>query len=171
MSDDEGTGGGLFNEALGSHYYDSATYHSHLIEQYKLYVEMADRISMRRQAANAFFVSINTALLALSGYVKVAPDAGQLAPVSPVVPFAGALLCILWASLIMSYRNLNTIKFEVIHGLERRLPARLYAHEWDLAEHGKNSDRYLPVTHVEVWVPWVFMVFHGFVFFALRGAS
>ena len=35
------------------------------LEQYKLYVEMADRISSRRQNANSFFLSINTAIVAL----------------------------------------------------------------------------------------------------------
>ena len=34
-------------------------YKEHLLEQYKLYVEMADRISGRRQTANSFFLSIN----------------------------------------------------------------------------------------------------------------
>ena len=41
-----------------------------LLEQYKLYVEMADRISSRRQISNSFFLSINTAIVALMGYVK-----------------------------------------------------------------------------------------------------
>jgi hypothetical protein len=42
-------------------------YTAHRLEQYKLYVEMADRIGARRQAANTFFLTINTALLAFLG--------------------------------------------------------------------------------------------------------
>ena len=34
------------------------------LELYKLAVEMADRVSARRAAANAFFLTVNTALLA-----------------------------------------------------------------------------------------------------------
>jgi len=45
-------------------------YNSHVIEIYKLYVEMADRISTRRQLANSFFLSINTAIVAIVGYVR-----------------------------------------------------------------------------------------------------
>lgn len=157
---------GLFNTGVGPHDYDPANYHSHLIEQYKLYVEMADRISSRRQAANAFFLSINTAILALTGYSRVVLP-GEVGPVSPLVPIAGVLLCALWGTLISSYRNLNTIKFEVIHELEQRLPARLYAHEWDRAEHGKNAGKYQPLTHVEKWVPWIFGALHIFVFWTL----
>ena len=36
-----------------------------LLEQYKLYVEMTDRISQRRMNANTFFISVNTLLLTI----------------------------------------------------------------------------------------------------------
>ena len=36
-------------------------YQNHLLEQYKLYVQMADKISERRQSANSFFLTVNTA--------------------------------------------------------------------------------------------------------------
>jgi hypothetical protein len=35
--------------------YPSDQLRGHLLEQYKLYLEMADRISSRRQSANSFF--------------------------------------------------------------------------------------------------------------------
>lgn len=44
-------------EAYGSEF------EKHLFEQYKLYVEMADRISARRMLANSFFVGVHTALI------------------------------------------------------------------------------------------------------------
>jgi hypothetical protein len=37
------------------------------LELYKLAVEMADRVSARRSTANAFFLTINTALLTFIG--------------------------------------------------------------------------------------------------------
>ena len=46
-------------------------YSLHLLEIYKIYVEMTDRISTRRQSANSFFLSINTLLIALVGYVQL----------------------------------------------------------------------------------------------------
>src|SRR3989442_10768421 len=51
------------------------------LEQYKLYVEMADRISARRQTANEFFLSVNTAIVALLGYLRTVQEnsgVGQL---------------------------------------------------------------------------------------------
>ena len=40
-------------------------YQDHLLEQYKLYVEMADRVSQRRDQSNRFYVTIISALVAL----------------------------------------------------------------------------------------------------------
>ena len=38
--------------------YDRENYHSHLIEQYKLYVEMVDRLSARRVLVNNSFITL-----------------------------------------------------------------------------------------------------------------
>jgi hypothetical protein len=43
-----------------------------LLELYKLCVEMADRVSARRATANAFFLTLNSALLAGLGLVQPA---------------------------------------------------------------------------------------------------
>ena len=50
-------------------------YHPHLLEQYKLAIQGAERISDRRTHANNFFLSINSALIAFgavaTGYLSV----------------------------------------------------------------------------------------------------
>ena len=51
----------------------SDRYDEIVLEQYSLYVEMADRISARRHSANSYFLAVNSLLVALSGYL-----AGQL---------------------------------------------------------------------------------------------
>ena len=43
-------------------------YQNHLMELYKFYAGTADAVSTRRQSANAFFLTLNTALIALIGY-------------------------------------------------------------------------------------------------------
>jgi len=40
-------------------------YREHLFEQYRLYIGSAEKISDRRQNANSYFITINTALIAL----------------------------------------------------------------------------------------------------------
>jgi hypothetical protein len=53
----------------GAIYPANDKWHSHLLDQYKLYVEMADRISQRRTSANTYFLSVNSAILAFAGYL------------------------------------------------------------------------------------------------------
>ena len=56
-------------------------YQEHLLEQYKLYVQMADKISERRQSANTFFLTINTVLIAFLGIVGKSGIVAQADPV------------------------------------------------------------------------------------------
>lgn len=136
-------------------------YKSHLLEQYKLFVEMADRISARRQSANSFFLSVNTAIIALVGYTSFGNQTDD--SYYWLVSLAGMALCFMWYRLIRSYKDLNTAKFAVIHQMEAELPVSPYDSEWDKLERGNNSKVYLPFTHIELYIPWVFFVIHGFV--------
>jgi hypothetical protein len=138
----------------------STDYSTHYIEQYKLYVEMADRISERRQSANSFFLSVNTAIVALIGYVQLGQTLSSKQSFYFLVSIAGMLLCYTWYRLIRSYKDLNSGKFKVIHALEQRLPVAPYDAEWESLERGKNSKLYLPFTRVEMIVPWVFFLLH-----------
>src|SRR5947208_1921235 len=114
-------------------------YTSHLLEQYKLYVQMADKISERRQSANTFFLTINTALVAMLGIVW--PPTEQI--IRPVwyliVSMAGLALCFSWYRLLRSYRDLNSSKFRVVHAIEQLLPIRPYDAEWTSV--GRGADR------------------------------
>ena len=153
-------GGKLFNELPSEHAYESKEkYQAHLFEQYKLYVEMADRISSRRQTANSYFLSINTALLGFVGYINT-KDTGTFLW---LVAAAGITLSYLWYRLIRSYRDLNTAKFNVVHEIEKRLPLSPYDAEWEAMGRGTNPKLYKPFTHIETGVPWVFVVLHALV--------
>lgn len=135
----------------------------YLLEQYKLYVEMADRISHRRQTANSFFLSINTAVIALVGYLNTAIETKSMAGFVWPVALAGIVICYLWYRLIRSYRDLNTGKFKVIHMIEEKLPIKPYDAEWEVLGRGERKDLYLPFTHIEIAVPWVFIALHAFI--------
>jgi hypothetical protein len=132
----------------------------HLIEQYKLYVEMADRVSARRQTGNSYFLSVNTALLGFVGYVAMKDETDYLW----LLGIVGLALCVFWVTMLVSFKNLNSAKFKVIHAVEQKLPLRLYDAEWDLVGRGKDAERYRPLSHIEIGVPWVFGALHGYVF-------
>lgn len=151
----------LWNEPQeGTEYPKNDKWHGHLLDQYKLYVEMADRISQRRTTANSYFLSVNSAILAFVGYLTSKDSTDYLW----LLAVAGCALTILWYSIIISYKNLNTAKWGVVHEIEKRLPISPYDAEWDAVERGKNSRLYRPISHVESGVPWVFLFLHLVVF-------
>lgn len=146
------------NQDLAS-YEASSPYNAHILEQYKVYLASAESISNRRQTANAFFVSLNTALVSLLSYLSL----GDLSAYW-LVAIVGAAVSYMWYRLIKSYKDLNTAKFKVIHEIEKSLPIQPFDAEWQAVGRGNNSSLYLPFTKVEIFVPWIFFLLHLFVF-------
>lgn len=134
-------------------------YQAHLLEQYKLYVEMTDRVSQRRLTTNSYFLSINTALLAFIGYTTAKGRSDSLW----LIGVAGIVLSLLWFYIVTSYRDLNTAKFKIIHEIEKRLPLSLYAAEWNAMGRGQVPKLYRPLSHIERLVPWIFVVLYIYV--------
>ncbi|MFJ8645903.1 hypothetical protein ACIRNI_07245 [Streptomyces sp. NPDC093546] len=135
----------------------SEAYRAAVLEQYKLCVEMADRTSSRRNLTNTFFLSLNSVIAAtLTGL------GGEGLPHAPLWALLGGLAilfaqCVGWFVIIRSYRLLNAAKYAVIGAFEERLPAYAYSRaEWQALGEGKDWRKYLPLTHVEQWVPFVF---------------
>ena len=150
----------LFNEVPdGTLYPQNDKWHAHLVDQYKLYVEMADRISSRRATANSYFLSLNSAILAFVGFLGSGANSRYLW----LLAVAGLALSFLWRTLIVSYRNLNSAKWLVVHQIEKRLPISPYDAEWEAMGRGNKARLYLPISHVELGVPLVFAGLHAVV--------
>ena len=129
-------------------------YRQHLFDQYKLAVEMADRVSARRMQANTFFLTINTGLLTV--FANLVKDK-LITGFSGALPIIALLVfCFVWWRIVRSYRQLNSGKYAVILEMEKLFPAAPYAAEWVALGKGKDAKRYLPLTHVENWVPRLF---------------
>ena len=131
-------------------------YAEHLFEQYKLAVEMADRVSARRMQANSFFLGVNTVLVSIFSLLFKDTDflPTGLLGLAPLV--AVLLLCYVWWRIVKSYRQLNSGKYAVVLELEKLLPVTPYAAEWEALGRGKLPKKYLPLTHIEHWVPIAF---------------
>lgn len=100
-------------------------------------VEMADRVSARRAAANAFFLTVNTTLVAVIG-LRVESWGSVLLPVSVCV--AGVAVAACWWLLLRNYRHLNQAKFAVINKIEtEHLPIKPFLDEWSLLSDGASS--------------------------------
>ena len=99
-----------------------------VMEIYKLSVEMADRISARRAVANAFFLTVNTTLVAVVGLHKT-EEGLALLPIA--VSIAGLAIAICWWHLLSNYQKLNEAKFLVINKIEEDyLPLTPFRDEW-----------------------------------------
>lgn len=125
-----------------------------LVEQYKLYVEMADRISARRADTNKFFISLLTALLVI---LSIVVEKNILSNIQGFVFIAiaiiGVALCFVWIVNIRSYSQLNTGKFKVIHDMEKQLPYPCYDREWEILGKGADRRKYFQLTRIEQYVP------------------
>lgn len=139
-------------------------YQSAILEQYKIYVEMADRISARRATANTFFLTLNTSVFTVFGvFWSAKPHLVSWFLIFPLLALIGE--CAAWFYLVRSYRQLNTAKYEVFGALEERLPASPYWRaEWTALGEGRDKSKYWPLTHLEQWVPVLFsgIYFAGF---------
>ncbi|MEU3009346.1 RipA family octameric membrane protein [Nocardia asteroides] len=148
----------LWNDVSEGDVDRSSAYDSAVLEQYRLCVEMADRVSARRGLANSFFLTLNTGIFTLVTVFGKSPPtetAGWL--VIPLIAVLGQ--CFAWFYVVRSYRLLNCAKYQVVGALEERLPASPFwrAEWWALGE-GRDRARYWPLSHIEQWVPVLFAV-------------
>src|SRR4051812_37532368 len=81
-------------------------YRAALLDQYKTYVEMADRISARRGLTNTFFLTLNSALFTvIAAFWKDKPPQPSVAVVAVLLAVALAQ-CGAWFFIVRSYRQL-----------------------------------------------------------------
>ena len=142
------------------------------VDIYKMLVDMADKVSQRRQTANGFYLSVNTALIGAGVYVSSA-DGGAVNTM--LLAIAGWLVSLYWIRNIETYKDLNAGKFAVINEIEKSLPLAPYAAEWAVLQRGeqKRADqsfwrkrnplrsKYRPFHEVEIAVPLVFVLLHA----------
>lgn len=135
-----------------------------LFEQYKLYVEMADRISQRRAQTNQFYITVLSALFViLSLIVSNGLYQNLLYIIVSVIAGIGIILCIVWFKNIKSYKQLTSGKFLVIHQMEEKLPFDAYKKEWEILGKGEKWDVYFPLTNLEKFLPLIMAGLYGFI--------
>lgn len=151
----------LWNDSVALNGYNSPEqYREHILEQYKIYLEMADRISNRRDVANAFFLTLNGLVLSATG-ILIDKGYGFSPNWALLFPLAVLLFgCFFWWRIIFSYKQLNGAKFYILGELETKLPASPYRKaEWEvLLKEGKDRSVYWPLTHLESKIPGLFAI-------------
>jgi hypothetical protein len=140
------------------------------LDIFKLAVEMADRVSARRAAANTFFVTLNGTLAAVVGLAGWSSEPSSSFGLV-VTAAAGVTLSLTWLLLLRYYRRLSKAKWDVINDLETRLPEQPFTDEWTaLKPKDKSEDvtrrglkdrvwkrKHRDASVVEQVVPWIFV--------------
>lgn len=127
-----------------------------LIDQYTAYVNTTLDVSNRRMRNNRFYVLLLSGTLAVVSVLadtQIIEEAGLL-----LAGFLGFALCTLWYLSIVSYKQLNSGKYDVIQAMEEDLPAEPFADEWDILDGGENWRTYITHTRVERKIPGVLAV-------------
>lgn len=135
-------------------------YREHYLDIYKMYISTSEKISDRRQTNNSFFLTLNTAIIAVISYLQLGEKVGTDTKLYWLVSLSGIILCYSWYRLIRSYKDLNTGKFKIIILMEEKLPLAPYEAEWDALGRGEEPKLFLQFTKTELIIPWVFMGIH-----------
>lgn len=123
----------------------------HSIELYRMYCESTEKVSDRRLAANNVYISICSAIVA-----AITLGGSRLSGIDLYVLCAGGVItCVMWRRAIISFKQLNSVKFKLIIEIEKTLPLSIYTAEWRLLTNSRNQ-RYRTFNSIEKWVPFVF---------------
>lgn len=129
-----------------------------LLEQYRLYLSSASEISDRRQKANEYYLTVNTILVSFIVFVSQYDKISDPKMIIYFITLIGLINSVITYFIIRSYKQLNSVKFKVIHELEKLLPANLFAYEWELLGKGKIRSKYWPFSHLELKIPLLFAI-------------
>jgi hypothetical protein len=126
---------------------------------FELYLATAEKVSDRRAQANAWMLSVNSAIVTLYGYLetdKLSVPTGQKTVWLWAIPAAGVLVCIAWGALLTSYRQLNRAKFAVLQEIEADLPLQPFTRERE----AYMRDRRRSLTYIETAIPGCFVLLY-----------
>ena len=133
---------------------------NNIFEIYRIYVELTDKMSSRRSIINSFYLTINTGLFATLAFVFKNSNlqTNYLILCSIVLICLGILICLIWFINILSFKQINRVKFNVIKEIEKKLAFAPYTMEWEIIKKDKN--KYFRQTFIERTVPAVFIILH-----------
>ena len=141
-------------------------YRDHLLEEYKLWVEVADRAVQRKEQTNRLFITLITALIAATSFAIGSWPEKQVDELIPLLPgivgAVGLALGFAWFVTLQAQERQIHAKFETIKKMEVALPFPVYSVEiYERNNLGPIWDFKLPMPD---WLlPLIFMlIFAGF---------
>ncbi len=85
------------------------------LAMYKIYNDSIQKTIEKRQNTNSFFLTLNTGILAIIGFLFKKDAPADLKPLYWLLPIAGIISGVFWYKLVVSYRQLNKAKFVILN--------------------------------------------------------
>ena len=138
------------------HLEEKKKHNGELLDQYKMFQKSSEDLVARRQSVNSFYISVNSAMVALVGVVMGLVEMPAKIYVMVFMCVVGIILDISWINILESYGMLNSAKMKVIGLIEEQLPVLLYDAEWRVMSDKLNNKKYVSFTDSEKRIPKIF---------------
>lgn len=129
-----------------------------LLEQYRIAVDMADKLNTRKESASKLFVSANAIFFAFLASRELTIE------MSVFLSLFGIFLSVIWSSLMKNHNVVHSAKYEVIEEMEEHLPYKVFDSEWKKLGKGLNKKRYRNLGTIEHQIPLLFIILYLILF-------
>ena len=142
------------------------SYRHDLLEQYKMYVELTDRINERLQRFYYSFLTINGAIVGGIGYFQIHNNpelnGAFVLMLLAIISYLALFFCCAWAISIRTHRDLYERRLKIIESIEEKLPLSLLYAELKLLETGKDprSQLHVAQARVEAYTIILFLIIY-----------
>lgn len=116
-------------------------------DQYKIFIESAEKNSEKRISQNNIYLTINLAFLSYVLFQN--PSIKE----TLVTSFIGVVICVIWLLTIINYCKRNKVKYDIINEKEEKFGS-LYKEEW------KRISVLTPLSTYEKILSIVFMLIY-----------
>ena len=134
-------------------------YENHLMDEYKLFVEMADRIRTSRIQTSKYYLSLLTGLTTIYSIFFKDKLLSMNALSGIVIAVMALGLTILWFAHLMSYKQLSIGKFTILREMEKSIPFPYYTEEFKVLQKEREKDKFATyLTSIEIVIPFIFAI-------------
>ncbi|MGL4952070.1 MAG: RipA family octameric membrane protein [Mycoplasma sp.] len=116
-----------------------------ILEQWKRCIESAEKWTDNRNKSNNLLLTLLSLLLTVS--ITLFSTNFKLG--SLIISIIFILISIYWLILIINYKKMSSIKWQVITELEKKLKIKPYTNEWELCKKSK----YIKTIFLELFIP------------------
>jgi amino acid permease len=133
-------------------------------EEYKLFAELTDRLSDRRQKISNTYLTVNSIIIGVIAFLIKDTDLLSVVVIMPLI--IGIIACIVWKQIMYKYKKLITHRIEELREIENHVDMKnchkMYHAEDKLYPRDENGvlikGKSLNLIDKEAWLPNIFII-------------